>query len=365
MSESARPTTSGTQIRGTYEFPALRGKMGSREFFVVLLPLSVVPTIIESPRGAHLPPEVRAQRKLNERRIPEITRYILDHEDDWLFSSLTASFDEEADFVPLAKNPNVGTLRFPLTTRLLINDGQHRRAAIQRALDEDPTLGGQTISVVLFPGESLERNQQMFSDLNRTVQKTSRSLDIMYDHRDPLNQITLAVAERVPLLQQRVEKEAQSLALRSPKFITISALYDMIAQYIGPIPESATEDQIQGLEDELVNYLNRLTGVIEEWKNVAEGILRPAEARMEYINAHAVFFFAIGAVGHVLRATGTVDRLPALRDIDWRRTNKEWQGVIMLGPDIVTRRQTRSALRQQLLYKLGLEDDPPKRVLYQ
>jgi DNA sulfur modification protein DndB len=364
MTDTMRPAP-GAQVRGTYEFPALRGTMGSRDFFVVLLPLSVVPTIIASPRGAQLPPEVRAQRKLNERRVPEITRYILDHEDDWLFSSLTASFDEEADFAPMPKNPNVGTLRFPLTTRLLINDGQHRRAAIERALDEDPTLAEQTISVVLFPGESLERNQQMFSDLNRTVQKTSRSLDIMYDHRDPLNQITMAVAERVPLLQHRVEKEALSLALRSPKFITISALYDMIAQYIGPIPENATEDQVQALEDEVVEYLSQLTEVLEEWKNVAEGNLRPAEARMEYVNAHAVFFFAIGAVGHVIRASDTKDRLPTLKEIDWRRTNKEWQGVCMLGPDIVTRRQTRSALRQQLLYKLGLEDDPPRRVLSQ
>ena len=40
----------------------------------------------------------------------------------------------------------------------------------------------------------IERNQQMFSDLNRTVQKTSRSLDILYDHRDPMNRVTLGVS---------------------------------------------------------------------------------------------------------------------------------------------------------------------------
>jgi DNA sulfur modification protein DndB len=353
-----------THARGAYEFQALRGKMGSREFFVVLLPLSVVPRIIASPRGAQLPPEVRAQRKLNERRIPEITRYILDNEDDWIFSSLTASFDEDAKFEPLDDNGNVGTLRLPLTTQLLINDGQHRRAAIQRALDEDPTLGSQTVSVVLFPGESLERNQQMFSDLNRTVQKTSRSLNIMYDHRDPLNQITLAVIERVPLLEGRVEKEGLSIALRSSKFITISALYDMIGQFLGPIPPQVTESDIQRLEDETVDYLNNLTSVIPQWRDIADGRLRPADARIEYINAHAVFFFAIGGVGHFLRTSDEMDRLPGLGEIDWRRTNREWQGISMLGPDIVTRRQTRSALRQQILYKLGLAPSPPKPVLH-
>ena len=31
---------------------------------------------------------------------------------------------------------------------------------------------------------------QIFSDLNRTVHKTSKSLDILYDHRLPINQIS-------------------------------------------------------------------------------------------------------------------------------------------------------------------------------
>ena len=357
------PSDAASQTRGAYEFPALRGKMGSREFYVVLFPLSVVSTIIASPRGASLPPEVRAQRKLNERRIPDITRYILDNEDDWLFSSLTASFDEEADFEPIDKSdPNVGTLRLPITTQLLINDGQHRRAAIQRALQEDPTLNSQTISVVLFPGESLERNQQMFSDLNRTVQKTPRSLDIMYDHRDPLNQITTSVAERVPLLINRVEKEAMSLAVRSSKFITISSLYDMLGQFLGPLPAHISETDVQHLEDECVAYLENLTLVLPQWQAIEEGLMRPTEARIEYIDAHAVFFFAIGGVGHFLREANAMSKIGKLERIDWRRTNKEWQGICMLGPDIVTRRQTRSALRQQILYKLGLAE-PPRRVL--
>ena len=353
-----------SQTRGSYEFQALRGKMGSREFFVVLLPLAVVPRIIASPRGAQLPPEVRAQRKLNERRVPDITRYILDNEDDWIFSSLTASFDEAADFEPLKGSDDVGVLRLPLTTQLLVNDGQHRRAAIARALEEDPTLGSQTVSVVLFPGESLERNQQMFSDLNRTVQKTSRSLNILYDHRDPLNQITLSVVERVPLLAGRVEKEALSLAIRSAKFITVSALYDSISQFLGSVSSDASEADIERLENETVEYWNNLTEAIPQWLEVAEGNLRPAEARVEYVNAHSVFFFAVGGVGNNLREKKDMAPLRKLREIDWRRANKEWQGICMLGPDIVTRRQTRAALRQQILYKIGVVSNPPKPVIH-
>jgi DNA sulfur modification protein DndB len=351
-------------LRGSYEFPALQGKMGSRKFYVVLFPLSIVPTIIASPRGAELPPEVRAQRKLNERRIPDITRYILDNEDGWLFSSLTASFNEKADFQPINESdPDIGVLRLPVTTRLLINDGQHRRAAIERALEEDPTLGSQTISVVLFPSESTERNQQMFSDLNRTVQKTPRSLNILYDHRDPLNQITLSVAEQVPLLFNRVEKEAPALAVRSAKFITVSSLYDMLGEFLGSLPAHLPERDIQRLEDESVAFLNELTSSLPQWQEIAEGHMRPAEVRMEFIDAHAVFFFAIGGAGHFMREHEVMEKLSGLRKIDWRRTNVEWQGICMLGPDIVTRRQTRTALRQQILFEVGLVPSPPRRVL--
>ena len=346
------------------KFPALRGKMGGRSYYVLLLPLSVVPRLLTVPDGTELSPEARAQRKLNATRIPEITRYILENEDSWLFSSLTASFDADEDFAPAKEDPNMGTLTLPLTTELWVNDGQHRRAAIERALREDPTIGDQTISVVLFPSESLERNQQMFSDLNRTVQKTSRSLNIMYDHRDPLNQLTLSLENRVPILRGRVEKESQSLAARSAKLITVSALYDMSAQILGgSLPDNLPEAALQEREDQLVEIWQVLSKNLSEWKAIESGDLRPAQARAEYINAHAVFFFAIGSVAGELLKSERLDLLAKVSEIDWRRSNTEWQGVVMLGTDIVTRRQTRSALRDQILFKIGATAEKPLPVL--
>ena len=37
-----------------------------------------------------------------------------------------------------------------MTSRFIINDGQHRRAAIEEALKERPELGDETIAVVFF-----------------------------------------------------------------------------------------------------------------------------------------------------------------------------------------------------------------------
>jgi pimeloyl-ACP methyl ester carboxylesterase len=41
----------------------------------------------------------------------------------------------------------------------------------------------------------------------------------------------------------------------------------------------------------------------------------------------------------------------------------EWQGICMIGPEIITRRQTRAALADQLSWKLGITAAKPDRVL--
>ena len=56
----------------------------------------------------------------------------------------------------------------------LINDGQHRKAAIEAAMQEDDSLGKETISIVFFGDNGLERSQQMFTDLNKYAVKTSK-----------------------------------------------------------------------------------------------------------------------------------------------------------------------------------------------
>ncbi|MDT9145962.1 DNA sulfur modification protein DndB, partial [Escherichia coli] len=90
-------------------------------------------------------------------------------------------------------------------------DGQHRCAAIAQAIKMNPALAEESISVLLFPYESRGRVQQMFSDLNRFVAKTSKSLDTLFDKRDPMSIVTLDLCEKVPAFNGLVDKDAVSL----------------------------------------------------------------------------------------------------------------------------------------------------------
>lgn len=356
-------------VANKMDLAAIRGKMGARDYYCVMFPLGLVPRYFKFRDWAEMPPEQRAQRKLSDKRVPEITKYILDHEDDWVFSSLTASFNVEPEFLESEIDPNIGILRMPLEADFLINDGQHRKAAIEQALKQNKMLETQSISVVMFPEEDLETNQQIFSDLNRTVHKTSRSLDILYDHRDPMNRITIDVADAVPIFQGRVEKDRVSVAQRSSKFVALSALYDANVALLGKTKEDAADDDVEAaLEDRAIAYWNAVTENIPQWQEVLAGDMKPSEMRAEFVNGHAVAFWALGAAGKALLDKYPDDvswkaRLGHLAEIDWRKTNTEWQGICMLGSDIITRRQTREATAKYIQWKLGVLDEKPERVL--
>ena len=123
------------EIHFGYSFPAIRGIQAHREYFVSMRPLRLLPKIFLF-NEEEIAPEVRAQRTLNRARIPLIANYILQNRDNYAFSAITASLDSELEFVPLGEESdtrNLGILKGPMDAKFIINDGQHRRAAIEKA----------------------------------------------------------------------------------------------------------------------------------------------------------------------------------------------------------------------------------------
>ena len=152
--------------------------------------------------------------------------YIVQNLNSYVFSALTASIDGDSRFEPSSPdNSDIGSLHINMQSRFLINDGQHRRAAIEVALREEPTLGDETIAIVFFLDRGLERCQQMFADLNRHAIRPSRSLGLLYDHRDATAKIAKLVAMKSSAFKHLVEMEKSSLSLRSQKLFTLSALH--------------------------------------------------------------------------------------------------------------------------------------------
>jgi len=285
---------------------------------------------------SELPSEMRAQRTLNRARIPEITNYIVNNPRDYVFSSITASIiDVDAKFIPLgtdSKEGKVGMLLIPLTARFIINDGQHRRAAIEEALKVKPELGNETISVVLYIDTRLKRSQQIFSDLNRHAIRPTRSIGILYDHRDPFAQMTLNLTQTVPIFNGLTDLEKTSVSNRSTKLFTLSSIYQATEELLGKKTKVKTVTK----EDETIarEYWSEVTKHIPEWEQVIRHETKSSDLRNNYIHSHGVALHALGILGFNLINTYPTtwrEELAHLQEIDWSRSNEAlWEGRALL-----------------------------------
>jgi DNA sulfur modification protein DndB len=335
----------------TFTFPAARGVQAGREFFVAQCPVRMLPKIF-SFTDAELPVEMRAQRTLNTGRVPEIARYIVENRSDYTFSAITASIDAEVTFEPVSdEDPRLGRLQVPMDARFIINDGQHRHAAFTAALEMDPSLGDETVAVVFFVDIGLARSQQMFADLNRHSVKPSASIGVLYDHREPMSELTRTVVGNNKVLRSMIEFEKSTLAPKSRKLFTLSAVHQ------------ANQALLAGRQDESDTALIKIAGdfwdatiaAFPEWQQSSS-----SDIRSEYISAHGTVLHALGrAANTFLRESSEVDwslYTEALRKIDWSRRNVQlWEGRALQAGHVSKSTQSVSLTSAVIKRELGIQ----------
>lgn len=334
--------------------PAMKGKMGTRTYYACLMPLSAVPNLFKFTDWADFTPEDREQRVLNQKRVPDLANYMVENEDDYLFSSITASFKVEPIYSATQNDGDVsiGMLKLKLGDELIINDGQHRCAGIAQALKQNPALGDHTISVLLFPYENRDRVQQMFSDLNRFVVKTSKSLDILYDRRDPVSIATMFALDKIEVFKELTEKEDISLKAKSTKLFTLAALYDANRELLKGRDEEDAEDMAKVI----VDYWTAVASQMPDWTKVLKGQKTSLELRAEKISAHSTVLRAFGGIGaELMKEPEWKQRLSGIKSIDWSKKNSDWENVCIVANSVVSNRQARAATKAYIKNKLGMD----------
>jgi DNA sulfur modification protein DndB len=348
-----------------YAFPSLRGIQAGREYFVAMCPMRLIPKIFTFDQE-DLPPEYRAQRILNKGRIPALAKYVLKNRKDYVFSAITASINSKIRFESISKTDDeagkMGTLYVPLDAKFIINDGQHRRAAIEMALKERPELGDETLAVVFFLDIGLKRCQQMFADLNRFAIRPSKSIGVLYDQRDQIATVAKIVALKSETFKGLVELERSTLSLRSRKLFTLSAIYN------------ATESLIDGLDwdvdsltREALSFWEETAKHFPEWEKVRRDEMAAGEVRKDYIHSHGIVLQSIGRVGNTLlrHQKGQWKKLLGkLEDIDWRRSNTRlWEGRALIGGK-VSKAAANVALTSATIRKaMGLALSPEEKMM--
>ena len=309
--------------------PALRGIQAEREYYVIMCPLKFVPALLKID-NEDISPELKAQRMLNKSRVTPLSEYVLSNRDSYIFSSLTASIDGSVEFEPLAQSGEghkLGVLRVPMDAKWLINDGQHRRAAIEEALEKDPSLGGETISIVLYVDRGLERSQQIFADLNRFAVRPTKSIGILYDHRDPVSKLCQDLCKEVAVFRGMVEKAKSTISNRSRKLFTLSSIYQATRRLLN---KSEGEEIVQGEKKLAIRFWNAVGNNVPDWIAAVKKEASPSELRRDQVHAHGIALQALAIAGSALisvRSKDWEERLKALRELDWSRENVGlWEG---------------------------------------
>ncbi|WP_248402990.1 DNA sulfur modification protein DndB [Butyrivibrio fibrisolvens] len=304
-----------------YKFPVVKGVQAGKDYYIAMVPLKMISALFPNDEEYVLP-EHRAQRKLNESRIPEIKRYMLNNRDSYVFSALAASIDGEYRFVSTDQE-DLGILEVSMDAHFLINDGQHRKAAILAALEEAPELSDETISVVFYEDMGLERSQQMFTDLNKHAVKTSNSIAELYDSRDELAVRTRAVVKAVSFFDEYIDKEKDILGKFSSSLFTLNNLYTANKRILR---RYTCDDKFENF---CIAYWNIVSEHMVPWKDMHERVISKTELREKYIAAQAVVLQALGRVGGCLfdncKESDLEKLLIRLETIDWKRSHKEWQ----------------------------------------
>ena len=315
-----------------HTFPAVQGTQAGRHFFIAMCPLRIIPRLFVFDEE-EVPPELRAQRTLNRARVPEIAQYLVGNPTSYVMSALTVSVNSQVKFTPVGTSTqaSLGFMQIPMDAQILINDGQHRRAAIEEAIKESPELGQENVPVLFFIDEGLDRSQQMFADLNKYAVRPSYSLSTLYDHRDPGSDLARYLAAACPAFKGLVEMEKSTISNRSTKLFTLSGIKHASRALLKKSLREAVSDEEKMLAKE---YWDAVAENIGDWARARAKQVSTAELRQDYVHAHGVVLHALGLAGAALLQQYPKNwraQLKSLRKIDWSRANVvDWEGRALL-----------------------------------
>ncbi|MDD3240515.1 MAG: DNA sulfur modification protein DndB [Lachnospira sp.] len=303
-----------------YRFPVVKGFQAEKEYYIAMVPLKMLARLFPSDDEEYVLPEYRAQRKLNMARIPVISKYILENRDSYVFSALAASIDGQFRYLSNDTNSDTGLLEVSMDAKFLINDGQHRKSAILEALKEDPSLGEETISIVLFADKGLTRSQQIFTDLNKNAVKTSNSISELYDSRDEMAVITRNVIWNIDFLNTYTDKEKDILGKYSSSLFTLNTFYTANKCIVGRSYESDTEKF-------LLEYWTIVVENMRQWQELRHKEITKVDLRQNYIATQSIVIQALGRVGNYFylnRDLKADEYLKKIDSINWSRNARQW-----------------------------------------
>ncbi len=191
--------------------PAIKGLIGNTIYYIANLTFSQVATMVSRVNDElHTANSIKEQiqRSLSDNYI-KIKDYIIKRDDHFFDSLVLAVYDGDPQWREIRYEidgqsyPNIGLLELNGGEKIFPVDGQHRVEGIKKALESNPEIASETISVVLIghknTPEGRERSRRIFSTLNRYVKPVRLGDIIALDEDDIVAIVTRDMLENYPL----------------------------------------------------------------------------------------------------------------------------------------------------------------------
>ena len=187
-------------------FPAVTFKQAGRSCMLGKIPIRKLWWVLSHLKeGTNLE---RSQRKINENRLPKITKYV--EQEDYVIPPVVLTIEG------MQEDSRARKVTLPYDCQIWINDGQHRIHAL-KDFDTDDEL-----PVMILPFKNAGLCAQNFTDLNKNLVKPNKSLQIYYDQRNVLAQY---LVEKV-LNKDDIEFQETTVKGNSEKKYSFGAMYD-------------------------------------------------------------------------------------------------------------------------------------------
>ncbi len=314
---------------------------------------------------------------LNRPEIPEhsdqIAKYLADNVDGrYILPPLTLNIQQpvrlySVDYPGAQVRP--GYLVIPATAKLAITDGQHRRSGIIKAMErlsfeQRERLEQDGIAVMVTCEKNIDQIHQDFADCSKT-KALAPSQVAVYDRRNPANRLVVEVERMCPILSGKVDATSQKLGKKSTALFTANQVRQFIKSMLvgswgmGDVDfEKRARERLcddpsyERFRDGVVSFLNTVTESCPVMNELAQIKAGPEANRIPmrrnegWLCLTASGLVVLGLIGYELFAKGEQsweEYARRLGNIDWNRSAKHWQGVLVMNGKIIT---SQSAVKQ-------------------
>lgn len=380
--------------------PAMRGKFGSTEYYLVTLPAKELSERLTIPKDMpgwdDLTVEEAFQREINYARVRDHVAPYLANDPDRFFGAFIVdiyngdevqfeSIDNMVKGLPALYQhaaKQFGFLHFRGDEVLVPLDGQHRLAAIKFAITGRDQTGkaisgmeqnlevASDICTVILVKHDRVKARKIFNKVNRYAKPTSKANNLITADDDIVAVITRDIADSL-LAQRIVNHSSNTLSLKSPEFTTLSVLYDatmdLLSELHGKIdttvlPSAANQKLYAKNAREFWEKLVQRVDLFElAVRDPSEsGDAKRVEIRKDHVLGKPIIQHAL--VGAILRLQlpgeggerlSDDDLFQRINSVDWSVTAAMWQGVLMNGDRVVTGKQARAFATRFIAYLLG------------